>query len=173
MANYPPYNYHDIGTAGENLVAEWLESQGWKVLHRRWRYCRGEIDIIAQKDEQGEEDKETNKFSLSHVFPLSPSPILTFVEVKTRSQGNWDAGGRSAIALKKQTTISRTAQVFLAQYPDKADYSCRFDVAIVCCQQKPKELAVVTLTQQAIASCLVAGYLLTLQEYIPAAFDAV
>jgi putative endonuclease len=165
MANHPPDNYHDIGTAGENLVAQWLESQGWKILHRRWRYHRGEIDIIAQKDELGE-------VSVSNVV-LSPSPILAFVEVKTRSQGNWDAGGRSAIALKKQTTISRTAQMFLAHYPDKADYSCRFDVALVCCQQKSKELAALTLTQQAIASSLVAGYLLTLTEYIPAAFDTV
>ncbi|MDF5723768.1 MAG: YraN family protein [Rhizonema sp. PD37] len=161
---HPPYNYHDIGTAGENLVAQWLESQGWRILHRRWRYRQGEIDIIAQKDELG-----TNNFSECS----SPSPILIFVEVKTRSPGNWDAGGRSAIALKKQTTICRTAQMFLAHYPDKADYSCRFDVAIICCQQKSKELAAVTFTQQAIASSSVAGHLLILQEYIPAAFDAV
>ncbi len=166
---HPPYNYHDIGTAGENLVAQWLESQGWRILHRRWRYRQGEIDIIAQKDELGEKDIGTKKFSASS----SPFPILVFVEVKTRSPGNWDVGGRSAIALKKQTTICRTAQMFLAHYPDKADYSCRFDVAIVCCQQKSKELAAVTLTQQAIASSSVGGHLLTLQEYIPAAFDTV
>lgn len=168
MANHPPYNYHDIGTAGENLVAQWLESQGWKILHRRWRYRRGEIDIIAQLDELREEDIKTNNFSTS-----SSSPILAFIEVKTRSPGNWDAGGRSAIALKKQTAICRTAQMFLAHYPDKADYSCRFDVAIVCCQEKSKELAAVTFTQQALASSSVSGRLLTLLEYIPAAFDAV
>ncbi len=159
--NHPPYNYHDLGIVGEELVAQWLQSKGWAILHRRWRCRSGEIDIIAQHNgEQG------RTLTIQH-----SKPTLAFVEVKTRSLGNWDAGGRSAIGLKKQTKLWRTAGIFLARYPDKADYTCRFDVAIVQYQTISSELAAVTVNQEALACESVDGYQLTLQEYIPAAFD--
>jgi putative endonuclease len=91
--------------------------------------------------------------------------------VKTRSPGSWDAGGRSAITSQKQAKVERTAQVYLAQYPDKADYPCRFDVAIVCCQQISKLQPGMVSAQNALFSLSLAGYEFSLQEYIPAAFD--
>jgi len=101
------------------------------------------------------------------------SPILAFVEVKTRSLGNWDAGGRSAIALKKQTKLWRTSEIFLARYPQKADYTCRFDAAIVLCQKISQDPPTTCVHQEALAFTSANGYLLMLQEYIPAAFDSV
>ncbi len=146
MANHTSSHYPHIGTLGEDLVTQWLQSTGWIILHRRW-HCRwGEIDIIAE----GEDD--------------SLSATLAFVEVKTRSPGNWDAGGRMAIALPKQAKLCRTAAMFLTKYPEKADYCCRFDVAIVCCQRK-------IIKTNSIASLSASGFYLTLQEYIPAAFE--
>lgn len=146
MANHTSSHYPDIGALGEDLVTKWLQSNDWKILHRRW-HCRwGEIDIIAEKEDD------------------SHTAILAFVEVKTRSPGNWDAGGRMAIAPPKQAKLCRTATMFLAKCPQKADYYCRFDVAIVCCQRK------ITLTNS-IASLSTSGLYLTLQEYIPAAFE--
>ncbi len=38
------------GQLGEDLVAQWLQSTGWIILHRRFSSRWGEIDIIAQHD---------------------------------------------------------------------------------------------------------------------------
>ncbi|WP_414551655.1 YraN family protein [Anabaena sp. CCY 0017] len=165
MANPPPSHYPDIGELGEDLVAQWLHSTGWSILHRRFSSRWGEIDIIAQLDEK-QPCGEKNLF-------VNQLPQLAFVEVKTRSQGNWDAGGKSAITRQKQAKIGRTATIFLAEYPEKADYSCRFDVAIVYCRQISKQIHDLTLTSEALASVSADGYQLYLQEYLPGAFDSV
>ncbi|WP_445636121.1 UPF0102 protein [Nostoc sp. DSM 114161] len=200
MTNLPPSHYLKSGHFGEDLVAQWLQSTGWVILHRRFSCRWGEIDIIAEysggggeqggggaegqrrqgdKGTRGQGDKQ-NKASVltpncSLPSPQSPVPspdsILAFVEVKTRSSRSWDAGGRSAITAQKQAKISRTAGMFLAQYPEKADYPCRFDVAIVYYREISKKMTGVKATQEALATSSAAGYEYKLQEYIPAAFD--
>ncbi|MBW4513561.1 MAG: YraN family protein [Scytonematopsis contorta HA4267-MV1] len=173
MANHPSSNYRGIGNAGEDLVTQWLQSIGWIILHRQWRCRFGEIDIIAQMSE------ETRRMKQAEVLDSVPNsfistfdststysyPILAFVEVKTRSRGNLDVGGRSAIAFSKQEKLWRTAEMFLTQYPEKADYDCRFDVAIVCCQRTSKKTNAETEAKQEVR-----GYDLILEEYIPGAF---
>ncbi|WP_016949441.1 YraN family protein [Anabaena sp. PCC 7108] len=161
MSKSPRSNYPDIGHLGEDLVAQWLQSTGWEVLHRRFCSRWGEIDIIAQYHEQTTTAPNTN----------NPDSILAFVEVKTRSAGNWDTGGRTAITPQKQAKIWRTAEIFLAEYPEKADYPCRFDVAIVFCQRVLKTHGKVTAIPEAIASLSTNELTLQLQEYIPAAFE--
>ncbi|MEH2253588.1 YraN family protein [Nostoc sp.] len=186
MANLPPYHYPDIGHLGEDLVAQWLQSTGWIILHRRFSCRWGEIDIIAQHDgNAGEAGEHTSLREAAPTTALSNQEsrkavgelktqhsLLAFVEVKTRSSGSWDAGGRSAITPQKQAKIWRTAEIFLAQCPEKADYSCRFDVAIVYCQRISKNPTGVTATQSDLATSLAAGYKFKLQEYILAAFDS-
>jgi len=154
----------DRGASGEDLVAEWLQLQGWEILHRRWRCRWGEIDIIAYRqpasgDQQGE-------------------ATLAFVEVKTRRRGNWDAGGLLAITPQKQEKLCKAAQVFLANRPDLAEIPCRFDVATISCQQQrsggfpgtppgvPPSPVPVRLGQPVFRG----QYQLTLQEYIESAF---
>lgn len=143
----------DKGVLGEELVAQWLQQQGWAILHRRWRTRSGELDIIAQRARE-----------------------LAFVEVKTRSRGNWDADGKLAISAKKQQLIWQAAELFLAEYPAYADLSCRFDVALVHCQSLPRspnshnqesQSAPIKLGQ----AVRVGNYQFILQEYIPSAFD--
>ncbi|MHC5775087.1 YraN family protein [Nostoc sp.] len=184
MANLPPSHYPDIGVLGEDLVAQWLQSTGWIILHRRFSSRWGEIDIIAQHDAgvgdkgtKGQGENPSLSFNSARAKQqLSANStqhsLLAFVEVKTRSSGSWDAGGRSAITPQKQAKIWRTAGIFLAQYPEKADYSCRFDVAIVYCQRISKNLSGVTANQEALATSSVAEYKFKLQEYILAAFDS-
>ncbi len=168
MANLPPSHYPDIGRLGEDLVTQWLQSTGWMILHRRFSCRWGEIDIIAQHDGRAGGAEEQGKYSLLS----TQDSTLAFVEVKTRSSGNWDAGGRSAITPQKQAKLWRTAEMFLAQYPEKSDYPCRFDVAIVYSQRISKNLTEVKITQEGLPTLSVAGYKLKLQEYIPAAFDS-
>ena len=174
MANLPPSHYPDIGHLGEDLVAQWLQSTGWEILHRRFSSRWGEIDIIAQHDgrveEAGVAGEQESRKAVGEL--RTQHSMLAFVEVKTRSWGSWDAGGRSAITPQKQAKIWRTAGIFLAQCPEKADYSCRFDVAIVYCQRISKNLTGVTATQEALATSSAAGYKFKLQEYILAAFDS-
>ncbi len=165
MANLPPSHYPDIGHLGEDLVAQWLESTDWVILHRRFSCRWGEIDIIAQHHGCNCEKDTINLISTQY-------STLAFIEVKTRSSGNWDAGGRSAITLQKQTKLSRTAGIFLAEFPQMADCACRFDVAIVYCQRISKQPRQLTNAHQALISASVAGYQFYLQEYIPAAFDS-
>lgn len=162
-------NRRDVGTLGENLVAEWLQQQGWEILHRQW-YCRwGEIDIIALGTDS---DSEINKGNDNSRFPVPHSPILAFVEVKTRRRGNWDADGMLAVSAAKQAKLWQTAEIFLSNRPDLAASACRFDVALVRCegarQNTQKFLPSITRNSH---TALAGNYCLTLQQYIRSAFS--
>jgi putative endonuclease len=52
----------ETGSIGENLAAAFLVDQGFRIVARNYRWRRGEIDLIAQREDW-----------------------LIFVEVKTRS----------------------------------------------------------------------------------------
>lgn len=101
----------NIGQVGEVIVRDWLCSQGYIIIENRWRCVWGEIDIIAQNQEEN---------------------TLTFVEVKTRKKGkNLDSNGILAVNINKQKKIILTAETFLAQNPLLAELNCRFDVVLV------------------------------------------
>ncbi|GAA4171179.1 YraN family protein [Gryllotalpicola koreensis] len=51
-----------LGRSGEQLAARFLEAGGYLIVDRNWRGTRGELDIIAERDD-----------------------TTVFVEVKTRS----------------------------------------------------------------------------------------
>ena len=157
-------NSRDIGTLGENLVAEWLQQQGWEILHRQWRCRWGEIDIIALgRDEESAKNRD---------IPNHPCPTLAFVEVKTRRRGNWDAGGMLAVTTTKQAKLWQTAEIFLSTRPDLAHNSCRFDVALVRCEPSRSDTKqILPLTAANSQSALAENYHLTLQEYIRSAFS--
>lgn len=168
MANRPRSHYPDIGVLGEDLVAQWLRSKNWVILHRRWRCRWGEIDLIArQQPQKSQVRKDNQSFSTQGGNPsLDSLPLLIFVEVKTRSSGNWDGGGLLSITPQKQAKLWQTARCFLATYPNLADLTCRFDVAVVCCQRLST-----SETFQQTAAVPSNEYQLLLQDYIPSAFD--
>ncbi|QIX61944.1 YraN family protein [Hymenobacter lutimineralis] len=54
---------HQLGAAGEQAAADFLQQRGYVVLHRGYRYRRAEVDLIVQYE----------------------ADLLVFVEVKARS----------------------------------------------------------------------------------------
>jgi putative endonuclease len=141
-----------VGQYGEMIVAQWLQQQGWSILARGWTSRWGELDIVAKHDKSG----------------------LAFVEVKTRTRGNWDEDGLYAITRSKQTKLWKTAQLFLAQYSQFAEPPCRFDVALVNVRkvrsQTPSTFnpnTPITINQPVMLD----GYELTLHTYLDAAFE--
>jgi putative endonuclease len=156
------------GSLAEALVAQWLIGQGWEILEQRWHCPLGELDLVAYRSS-----------SLSKT-----SANLVFVEVKARSSSNWDADGVLAVNAQKQKKLWRSAQLFLATYPALSELPCSFDVALVHCRRitdrrlTDRRLTGQTQPELQIPSPVVlgqemaiAGYLLTLKQYIPAAFD--
>ena len=93
----------NLGNAGENFAANYLESRGYKIFSKNFRVRSAEIDIIAEKDD-----------------------VIIFVEVKTRSSTKHGLP-IEAVNFRKQQKIIDAASVFLQdeKYFDKA---CRFDV---------------------------------------------
>lgn len=95
-----------LGREGEDLAAEYLRKQGYKILERNYSTRNGEIDIIALH--QGE---------------------VAFVEVKTRTS---DAYGAPELAVnpRKQGRMIKAALGYIKQ-KKLHQMPCRFDVVAI------------------------------------------
>jgi len=124
MVRQPPQPLHskDFGNYGEQLVCQWLIHKNCQIVHRQWHSRFGEIDIIA-KGQSGQGAMRCE--------------MLAFIEVKTRSQGNWDADGLLAVTRTKQKKLRTTARYFLVRHPHLSALPCRFDIALVICKPNP------------------------------------
>ncbi len=98
-------NKIEAGKRGEDLVAQYLQKQGFTIRERNYRKRYGEIDLIVQKDD-----------------------LLAFVEVKWRNRPQIDPA--EVIVRRKQRKIIAVAKEFLATHTI-TDVVCRFDVALV------------------------------------------
>jgi putative endonuclease len=140
-----------LGQYGELLVAQWLQQQHWSILAQGWSSRWGELDIVA--------------------FRKSDRAVA-FVEVKTRSSGNWDADGLLAITPSKQIKLWKTAQLFLAQHPALAESPCRFDVALVSAGRSRNTQESETWPSIALGQPIEwKGHRLTLSTYLESAFE--
>ena len=82
------------GARGEELAAAYLQGQGWDIVARNVRSRRGEVDLVAGRDD-----------------------LLAFVEVK--AWDSYDAADLEyAIGPAKRRRIRDAARLFLARRPD-------------------------------------------------------
>jgi len=94
---------HKLGMMGEEIARKYLSKKKFRIVEKRFRLYRGEIDLIAY-------DKNT----------------LVFIEVKTRNPGGLGLPEES-VNIRKQRQIRKIAEGYLA-LNDLDDVECRFDV---------------------------------------------
>ena len=100
-------NTKSIGKDGENRAAAYLVSKGFEIIERNWRTNRGEIDIIAFKND-----------------------TLVFVEVKTLPNGTLDMIQRE-LNNQKRERILKTSKRFLLKHREYNNSYVRFDVIVI------------------------------------------
>ncbi|MBX3420839.1 MAG: YraN family protein [Pirellulaceae bacterium] len=99
----------DLGTAGEQVAADYLKGIGYRIVARGHRQKLGEIDIIAVDGQ-----------------------YIVFVEVKTwRSDRDGDPS--QAVTQSKQDKITRTALTYLKRHK-LLNQPARFDVISIVWQ---------------------------------------
>jgi len=107
MSNYK----QRIGKWGENLGAEYLAKNGYKILDRNYRTPSGEIDLVVQHDFDG-------------------SPSLVFVEVKTRTSERFGYP-EQAITRKKWMNLLNAIENYLM---DHKQYECDWRIDVIAIQ---------------------------------------
>ena len=84
-------NNRAFGKAGENMAAEILQLQGYRILKRNYRCRMGEIDIVASKNN-----------------------AITFFEIKTRTGCEYGKPAE-AVNFRKQNRIRKSAECYLQE----------------------------------------------------------
>ena len=92
-----------LGETGERIAERWLRRQGWRILHRRFRSGRRDIDLIAERD-----------------------GTVAFVEVKAR-RGEGVGGPVGAVNWRTQRELGRSARVWIDRH-GRTPECYRFDV---------------------------------------------
>jgi putative endonuclease len=92
-----------LGRLGEQVAARWLCRRGWRVLAKRFRNGRRDLDLVVERD-----------------------GTVAFVEVKTRRDGAF-ADPIEAVSWRKRRELIRSAKVWSDRFgPPGVAY--RFDV---------------------------------------------
>ncbi|GBE06079.1 MAG TPA: YraN family protein [Nitrospirae bacterium] len=94
-----------LGAKGEELAAEFLRQNGYRIIKQNYRTPIGEIDIIAGDGE-----------------------ILVFIEVKTRQALDYGLPSEAVNRIKRRK-IGNVALLYLKKY--KVLPPCRFDVVSI------------------------------------------
>ena len=104
-----------LGKSGEDIAADFLKRNGYKIVARNFKTGVGEIDIVANH-------KDT----------------VCFIEVKTRNSNRFGSG-LEAVNNIKQRQISKAALSYLKQ-KKLFDKSARFDVVSLVLEGSSPEI---------------------------------
>ena len=98
-----------LGDQGEEIGVSYLQSKGYVILERNYRTNKGEIDIIAYKED-----------------------VVFFIEVKTRSS-NIHGYPEEAVTPRKLIKMQAAADSFLNKQIDRY-YTWQFDILAITMQ---------------------------------------
>ncbi|HCA08881.1 YraN family protein [Chryseobacterium sp.] len=104
--------HNDFGKIAEDLAAEYLQKNGYKVLTRNFRFQKAEIDIIAEKED-----------------------LIIIIEVKARSTDAFMLP-QEAVTKTKIKSIVTAANHYLEEF--NRNNEVRFDIISVLPDEKKK-----------------------------------
>lgn len=105
-------SHNDLGKKAEDLAAEFLIKNGYKILVRNFRYQKAEIDIIAEKEN-----------------------LIIITEVKARSTDAFMLP-QEAVNKRKISLIVLAANHFMEEF--NKNQEVRFDIISVLPNEKGK-----------------------------------
>lgn len=120
-----PNTRRALGSFGETAAAAHLNRHGYSIVARGWRCAVGELDLVAQHDQQ-----------------------LVFVEVRTR-RGSSLVSPEESITPTKQARLIALAHAYLDVHNLSADSAWRIDVIAVVIDQAGR-IARLTHLQDAV-----------------------
>jgi putative endonuclease len=94
---------NSFGELGERIAARWLERAGWRIISRRFRSGRRDIDLIIERGD-----------------------VIAFVEVKARTGAKF-GDPVEAVHHRKQRELSKSAQSWIDRH-GRSGEAYRFDV---------------------------------------------
>jgi putative endonuclease len=100
--------FPNLGSWGEMQAADFLETNGFKILEKNFRVFEGEVDVVAEKDGS-----------------------IHFVEVKTRSSTRFGSPEDSLVR-KKQMRLLRAGYEYLERNLIE-DIDFQFDLIAIEC----------------------------------------
>lgn len=99
--------HNKLGEEGELLASEHLLKKGYEILTTNYTFKKGQIDIIARKND-----------------------LVVIVEVKTRSTPEF--GDPQEFVKKAQINrLVETADQFMQEYEPEEDLEVRFDIVAI------------------------------------------
>jgi len=98
-------SHNEFGKEGEELATAYLVEKGYRIICRNYRYLKGEIDIIAQKDN-----------------------IIAIIEVKSRSSAYFE--NIAETVSKKKIRLLVTAEDYYVN-TNKFEREVRFDIITI------------------------------------------
>ncbi len=108
-------SHNELGKLGEDMAVAHLQTQGYKILTRNFRFDKAEIDIIAQREED----------------------TVVMVEVKTRNS-NFFGDPQSFVTPRKIKSLVKAANEYVIR--NEIDAEVRFDIIAILKNKKEERI---------------------------------